>query len=71
VEPLRLLALSTNVRLGWRGFSGTNVLDLQRTSTDYGREKFYDTGRCETLFIFFVSFVVDLVIHQSTCCHRH
>jgi hypothetical protein len=38
----RLLALPTNIRLGWKGSPGTNTL-LQKVLT-YGRNFFYNIG---------------------------
>ncbi len=38
----RLLASTTNIRLGWKGLPETNTL-LLRKSINYGRNKFYYT----------------------------
>jgi hypothetical protein len=34
------LALPGNIRLGWKGLSGTNTLGLLQKSVNYGRKSF-------------------------------
>jgi hypothetical protein len=41
---VRLLALSTNIRLGWKGLPGTNVLAYYEKSLLTAVKKFYNIG---------------------------
>jgi hypothetical protein len=40
----RILALPTNIRLGWKGLPVTNPRSLLRAFVNYGRKKFYNIG---------------------------
>jgi hypothetical protein len=42
----RLLALPSNIRLGWKGLQGTNTRSLLRTFVNYGLKKFYNIEPC-------------------------
>jgi len=43
----KLLPLTTNIRLGWKGLPGKKHAKLIRTLVNYGRKKFYNTWpRC-------------------------
>jgi hypothetical protein len=46
VAPLEggLLALPTNISLGWRGFSGTNTLAYYEHFVNYRHKTFYNIG---------------------------
>jgi len=38
------LALPANIRLGWKGLPGTNILAFYNKSVNYGHKKFYSAG---------------------------
>jgi hypothetical protein len=40
----RLLALPSNIRLGWKGLPGTNTVAYSEKSVTYGRKLFYIIG---------------------------
>ena len=40
----KLECLSLNTRLGWKNLAGTNTIQLNMKTVNYGRNKFYDAG---------------------------
>jgi hypothetical protein len=57
----KALALPTNLRLGWKGLSGTPNSSLYRTSVHDGSKCFYNIGlRCQSPLKFGVNLITPI-----------